>query len=423
MKKEHLLLMALTLLTVFCWLATPPLEETPLYMKTSQLLGALSLLGFALLFFTAGRFAVLDAVFDGMDKAYSFHKRLGVVSLLLVAAHIIVLAVNHPLVVSRGVAGPEEGPVMLGWPSLLLFVILVLFAFIARKLKYEPWKAVHAWLLLPYIAGLVHYYRSSEYAVFAPTAFSLWLNVVNLTGLVCAFYSIFIYEAAAFPYRFRVARTVAVANGTLQITGERSGGGSESPGFTPGQFIFVKFRERRLRFPSHPFTVSDSFTAGNVQFTVKNLGDHTARLVSQIKPGDEFSVSRPRGRFNFRAGKNRQIWIAGGIGVAPFRSFIRSGIPETFKIDLFYAYDSAADAPYLEELGSLPQGGSLRVHLIDYTEKGYLQAEYLKEAFTADETPDVYFCGPKAMGKYVRRQLSEGGLAVGNWREEEFRFR
>ncbi|MEG3070146.1 MAG: hypothetical protein RQM92_04285 [Candidatus Syntrophopropionicum ammoniitolerans] len=60
--------------------------------------------------------------------------------------------------------------------------------------------------------------------------------------------------------------------------------------------------------------------------------------------GDRFAVTRPSGMFDYTRGSRHQIWIAGGIGITPFRSFIQAGVPEEFSVDLFYAYNNAAEA-------------------------------------------------------------------------------
>ncbi|MDR1604965.1 MAG: hypothetical protein LBS10_09315 [Gracilibacteraceae bacterium] len=408
MKKYQILMGFLVLITVVCWLLTPTVAATSSMIRFSQLLGALSLLGLASLCFIATRSSLVDTLFEGMDKSYQIHKWLGAISVILVVAHINTID-----------AQSDGGP---GWPSFILFLLLTLFALLSRRLNYETWKTAHKLLLLPYIIGLVHYYTDSDYAVFAPTFFSLWLNLINITGIVAAFYSVFFYEKTAFPFQFRVAEVTPVAVGTIEFTGKRKNYSGRNPKYTPGQFAFVKFPWLSPQFPSHPFTISGSFTGDMVQFTVKNLGDHTAKLVETLKPGDEFLVSQPCGRFNYQNGCCRQIWIAGGIGITPFRSFWQAGILQGFSIDLFYAYNSESEGAYLEELKAWPPDERLRIHLIDYTISGFLTAEHIKDCIDADEKADIYFCGPKPMLKSLRRQLNSG-LQIGKWHNEEFQFR
>ncbi|WP_341480426.1 hypothetical protein [Clostridium cibarium] len=69
--------------------------------------------------------------------------------------------------------------------------------------------------------------------------------------------------------------------------------------------------------------------------------------------GDEFVVTGPHGKFDYKKGVKNQIWIAGGIGVTPFRSFIQAGIPKEYSVDFFYAYNNDKEGAYIDELEML----------------------------------------------------------------------
>jgi len=72
--------------------------------------------------------------------------------------------------------------------------------------------------------------------------------------------------------------------------------------------------------------------------TVKALGDYTSRLIDIVEPGTLAVIGGPHGRFNHTRGTDRQIWIAGGVGVAPFVSWLRAideQLPQA--VDFFYS--------------------------------------------------------------------------------------
>lgn len=420
MRKSNILLGVMFLVTVVFWLLLEPVEPITATMHFSQLVGALSLVGLAYVSFITTRHPWVDRLFGGLDKAYVSHKWVSLLSIMLIIAHIGILAGGDGLIITRGVVNPEDGPGMLGWPSTILFVVLALVAVLAVRMNYETWKSIHKIMFLPYLIGLAHYYQCSDYMVLGLVPFNTWLNVINWIGVISVFYSVFIYERTAFRYRYNVSGVETVAKDTVEITGSATGKHLE---FNPGQFTFLKFPDRSINFPSHPFTMSQAPQKGEIQFTIKNLGDHTARLIEKVQVGDEFVVTRPHGMFDYTKGGRHQIWIAGGIGITPFRSFLHAGVPDDFSVDLFYAYNNAEEGPYLDELQALAGKEYVRLHLIDYTEKGFLTVEMIKEAVTTEGPVDIYFCGPVPMRESIKAALDQSDLKVSDFHYEEFKFK
>ena len=93
--------------------------------------------------------------------------------------------------------------------------------------------------------------------------------------------------------------------------------------FRPGQFAMI-YLEAKDGWHRHPFTISGSPGDKSIRITVKALGDHTTRLPEAVQPGMPAVVSGPYGTFDRLRGTDRQVWIAGGVGVAPFLSWLRS---------------------------------------------------------------------------------------------------
>ena len=72
--------------------------------------------------------------------------------------------------------------------------------------------------------------------------------------------------------------------------------------------------------------------------------------------GTKFIVSRPRGSFTLHRDITRPaVFLAGGIGISPIRSILRSAIQEhlTHKLYLFYSNRKADDAAFIEELQAM----------------------------------------------------------------------
>ena len=60
-----------------------------------------------------------------------------------------------------------------------------------------------------------------------------------------------------------------------------------------------------------------------LRVTVKASGDFTRALFTHLKAGSDAIVKSAHGMFDYKTSGQKQIWIAGGIGLTPFLSFLR----------------------------------------------------------------------------------------------------
>jgi len=93
--------------------------------------------------------------------------------------------------------------------------------------------------------------------------------------------------------------------------------------FVAGQFVFVHFGGS-AEWERHPFTVSSAPQERDLRLSIEALGDYTQHLSDTLQPGAPAIVSIAFGLFDYRQGTREQVWIAGGIGITPFRSWIRA---------------------------------------------------------------------------------------------------
>lgn len=413
------LILSSFIMTWILWLVITPTRNISSMSEYSQLIAAFALVSFGLINFISTRHKVLDYLFNGLDKSYLYHKYLSISALILVIIHNITIEIGKGIERAQGIPIPRDPYAMYGAFSMYLFIINILIALIAKKLNYERWKMIHKFMIIPYAFGIYHYYGSATYAVFSIEPFSLWLNIINFIGILSIIYSIFFYEKVSFKYKFKVKKLEIVANGTLEITGASLGNNME---FKPGQFAFIKITGTDNKFSSHPFTISQAPKNGEIQFTIKVLGDDTSVLLNTLKVNDEFAVSGPHGKFDYKTGLKNQIWIAGGIGVTPFRSFSQANIPKDFSVDFFYAYNNEEEGAYAAELKSLTND-NLRIHLYNAKEKGFLSAEVVCKYVNTKDKFDIYFCGPKPMRDALIKQFKNSNINIRNFHFEHFQFK
>ena len=96
--------------------------------------------------------------------------------------------------------------------------------------------------------------------------------------------------------------------------------------FEAGQFAWLKFGGSPFVFEEHPFTIASTATEPwRKEFTIKALGDFT-ELMSAMRPGRRVYLDGPHGRFTLAhaGGGAGFVFIAGGVGVTPMLSMLRT---------------------------------------------------------------------------------------------------
>lgn len=188
----------------------------------------------------------------------------------------------------------------------------------------------------------------------------------------------------------------------------------------PGQFAFVKIDSDGVLGQSHPFSISSTPSQTQVRFSIKQLGDYTSAL-SQAKVGQSVKIDAPYGSFSNKVVKsNRQVWVAGGIGVTPFLSMAAS-VDGSQQIDMYYSVKESKEAVYLKELQAIEaKNNNFRINLVDTTKSGYLTADKILTNIEDIDTTTFLICGPPAMMKSIRQQLKVKGVKNRSIHTEEF---
>jgi len=100
--------------------------------------------------------------------------------------------------------------------------------------------------------------------------------------------------------------------------------------------------------------------------------------------------------------KNKQVWVAGGIGITPFLGYLRSVEKIDRKIHLYYSVRKKEEAVHLEFLNQLSfEQDNFSFTLFEASSRGYLTAKNLD----LDNQTTVYMCGPRPMVKSLEKQI------------------
>jgi predicted ferric reductase len=356
---------------------------------------AVLLLAGAQLLATRARF--LERLFGGLDKLYKLHRVAGQSGMALLAGHVALIPWR--------LASPGGVP-----SGLLAFAGLTTLAILTfSKLRYGIWRRTHKFMGLFFAIGLAHtlLVDSALRSVRAP------LIAVYATGIAAYVYGTLLARAVRRIRRYEVVHVTAIAGDTVEIALRPR---KRRIAHAAGQFVFVRFHRRGLREP-HPFTVSSAPTDDLVHLTVRAAGDFTSQL-ARLEPGDRATVEGGYGRFDFRRGGARQLWIAGGVGVTPFLSWLRDlGDAPAQRIDFHYAVRTRGEALYWNEIQAIAaRYDRIEAHLHVSSEQGRLTAEDLDPRGRS-----VFLCGPASMVEALRDALKRRGAR--DVHAEEFRFR
>lgn len=157
-------------------------------------------------------------------------------------------------------------------------------------------------------------------------------------------------------------------------------------------------------------------TGDRFSVTVKRVpgGKLSNWMNDVLAAGDTIEVMRPAGRFVLRAAEVPMVAFAGGSGITPVLSIIKTALATTVReIALVYANRDAGSVIFADELERLrtASGGRLSVHHHLDSERGFLDAAGCA-ALVGDRTDaDFYVCGPAAYMEVVEAGLAWRGIA------------
>ncbi|MBI3734801.1 MAG: FAD-dependent oxidoreductase [Chloroflexi bacterium] len=205
--------------------------------------------------------------------------------------------------------------------------------------------------------------------------------------------------------------------------------------YKPGQYVYYELDE--LAFPDERgkrrhFSLSSSPTEeGQVMFTTKMRGSGFKETLRHAPIGYELTMETPRGSFVVPEGDaRRHVFIAGGIGITPYRSILRHAADSGAPVDafLFYFNRSASDIAFRAELEQwAAQMPAFRlVHVLSGPEAGWSgEIGRLDEALLRKYLPDLagslfWISGPPPMVKTYMELLAQIGVPEDSLRRDSF---
>jgi predicted ferric reductase len=426
---------SLVLVPVVLWLVGGPdlttgrrWGDARVVLAIGQGAGLAGMAALSVSFILSARWRWLEGHFGGLDGMYRVHHRLGLTAVGLLLVHPVGLALRFvPGEWGRAVGfllpRHTRWAVDLGVYALWGMVLLIIVT-LTSWVPYDKWKLSHKALGLVLLGGALHMWfvegtRGLPVAVAQHAGLWGYMTALVSLGLVAALYKTIVLPLRPNP-RYTVSDVTRLNDDVLEIDLAPV---NDPIDFVPGQFVFVTFHDDDLTRESHPYTLCSPADAETLTITVKALGDYTRRLYERLAPGVEATLEGPYGRFDYRDGGHRQVWIAGGVGVAPFLSWARNVAhdgTEAPTVDFYYCVHERNDAVYREEFEALSREVSnVSVALVCSVEEGHLHAHDLGDLTDTD----VFMCGPKRLTDDLHRQLRRRGVPQARIHYEDFEFR
>ncbi len=184
----------------------------------------------------------------------------------------------------------------------------------------------------------------------------------------------------------------------------------------PANFIPGQFLEYTLPHPKPDsrgirrwFTIAASPTEGQILITTKfsEKSSSFKQALRKMKIGDEITASKVEGDFVLPANQadsaNKLIFVAGGIGITPYRSMIKYLLDKNEKRDIVLLYGAKTEQDFV-----------FKDIFAEAEAKGWLKPIYVTTPLSAElvkeKVPDwhectIYVSGPEPMVESLEKQL------------------
>ncbi|TKI06116.1 ferredoxin reductase family protein [Martelella alba] len=368
----------------------------------------------------------------GEDIIYHFHRQLSYIALALILAHPLLLFVVRPE--RLALLNIFHAPWRARWASVStysLIVIIVMAVWRTKlKIRYEVWHATHIILAIAAVtAGLLHMAAWGRYLV-DPVKKTLWIGL-TLFWLALLAYVRLIKPLFKLRRPYHVAEIIKERGDTTTLVMKPEGHAGLR--FSPGQFGWLTVWGGPFSITAHPFSFSSSAEAadGGVAMSIRNLGDFTA-AIAHVREGQRVYLDGPYGTFTLSEPADLYVLVAGGIGITPMMSILRTfadrGDPR--PILLLYGNQDWESVIFREELDMLRSRLNLNVvHVLSRPheswtgERGFINAELFRRHLPPPFDKHEYFiCGPDPMMDAIELALADLAVPMSRYHTERYHF-
>jgi predicted ferric reductase len=380
-----------------------------------------------------GRSPWLDQVF-GIDSLARAHRWLGFATIWLILGHVVATTLGYAL--ADQVSPPAELVALLTTYPFVMWALGALvamslaaftsFRFVRRRTGYETWFGLHLYAYLAIALAFMHQLVVGVDFLDDPAARLYWIGMyvaaVSLV-LVFRFGQPLVLLAR---HRFTVGNVVQEAPGVVSIY--VTGRDLERLPVRAGQYFNLRLLTRDGWYRAHPFSLSAAPNGRFLRFTVKVLGDWSARL-QHLRPGTRVMLEGPYGALTGgRRTRQKVLLVGAGVGITPLRALLEALPGRPGDIALVYRSPRQEDLVFRAELERIAAARGSPVHYV-VGRRGApgVDREPLSPRALAGMVPDllerdVYLCGPLAMMDEVAGGLRSAGVQPAQIHLERFAY-
>lgn len=234
-------------------------------------------------------------------------------------------------------------------------------------------------------------------------------------------------------YQVTLKKRQEVAKGTMALYFDRPAAFT----FKAGQFIDLSLPDLSVSDPqghTRAFTLANAPSEQQLMIATRLRDTAFKRMLGEIPLGTRIDIEGPFGRFTLPEDNSQTaVFLAGGIGITPFRSMLVEAAHNklSHRLILMYSNRQPEDAAFLDELQSLQQDNPNYTCIGTMTsptggaeawkgETGRIDQTMVRKYVKDTETAMFYVVGPPAMVDGLRKMLESAGIHKSNIRFEEF---
>lgn len=196
--------------------------------------------------------------------------------------------------------------------------------------------------------------------------------------------------------------------------------------YRPGQFLTVRIPTERTQGAARCYSLASSpLTDEKPKITVKRVagGYGSNWLCDEVVAGSTLEVLRPAGTFTPRNLDTDLLLIAGGSGITPVMSILRSAlVAGRADVTLVYANRDEESVIFADELATLARQHPERITILHWLEslQGLPTQVQLRHLLVPYVDREAYVCGPPAFMDATVEALATAGASRSRVHVERF---
>ena len=154
-------------------------------------------------------------------------------------------------------------------------------------------------------------------------------------------------------------------------------------------------------------------------------GSEFKKLINELEIGSKVNARGPFGEFVLDTNdKTTQVFIAGGIGITPFRSIIKNNIDNKLNVPIYLIYsNSDAEFIFKNELDNwMKDNINLKIEYIDTSITGRIDSAKLNSILSTNNLTKskIWIVGPKLFVDAMEDALNEIKISQDQIKVEKF---